>query len=104
MVLTFSSCNRNPLCDKIDNRFLSFGNCFVKLNQAEGRFREDLYYRLNIFPIHIPPLRERKVDIPLLVRYFVKKYAAKIDRQVQKVSQEVMDSLQNCNWPGNVIF
>jgi len=69
---------------------------------AEGRFREDLYYRLNIFPIHIPPLRERKSDIPLLVRYFVKKYSAKVGKQVQRVSQEVMDSLQNYNWPGNV--
>ena len=87
---------------KVDVRVIAATNRDLMKAIAEGRFRQDLYYRLNIFPIHIPPLRERKGDIPLLVRYFVKKYSAKVGKQVQKVSQEVMDSLQNYNWPGNV--
>ena len=87
---------------KVDVRVIAATNRDLMKAMAEGRFREDLYYRLNIFPIHIPPLRERKGDIPLLVRYFVKKYSVKVGKQVQKVSQEVMDSLQNYNWPGNV--
>ena len=87
---------------KVDVRIIAATNRDLVKAIAEGRFREDLYYRLSIFPIHIPPLRERKDDIPLLVRYFVKKCSAKVGKQVQKISQEVMDSLQNYNWPGNV--
>ena len=87
---------------KVDVRVIAATNRDLMRAISEGRFREDLYYRLNIFPIHIPPLRERKGDIPLLVRYFVKKYSAKVGKQVQRVSQEVMDGLLNYNWPGNV--
>jgi len=69
----------------------------------EGSFREDLYYRLNVFPIYIPPLRERKDDIPLLVRHFIQKYSAKIGKQIEvEVPPQVMDSLQSYHWPGNV--
>ena len=87
---------------RVDVRVIAATNRDLIKGIAEGRFREDLYYRLNIFPIHIPPLRERKGDIPLLVRYFVEKYSAKVGKKVQIVSQAAMDSLQNYSWPGNV--
>ena len=67
---------------------------------AVGRFREDLFYRLNIFPIHVPPLRERKEDIPGLVRLFIRLYCR--DRDLLKISDESIDKLQSYNWPGNV--
>jgi transcriptional regulator with GAF, ATPase, and Fis domain len=69
---------------------------------AEGRFRQDLYYRLNVFPVHLPPLRERTEDIPLLVHYFVDRYAAKIGRVVTRVPDEAMQRLLAYPWPGNV--
>jgi len=69
---------------------------------AEGKFRQDLYYRLNVFPVHLPPLRERPEDIPLLVHYFVARYAAKIGRQVSRVPREVMQRLVAYAWPGNI--
>ncbi len=67
-----------------------------------GSFREDLYYRLNAFPLHVPPLRERKGDIPLLVRHFVLKHGAKLGKRVETIPQRHMDRLQSCRWPGNV--
>jgi formate hydrogenlyase transcriptional activator len=68
----------------------------------EGLFRVDLYYRLNVFPIQIPPLRERREDIPLLVRYFVQKYARQMDRHIETISAEEMEALARYHWPGNV--
>ena len=68
----------------------------------KGEFREDLYYRLNVFPIEVPPLRERREDIPLLVKHFVKKFAAKTGRPVKETSQKVMNRLIEYDWPGNV--
>jgi two-component system response regulator AtoC len=68
----------------------------------KGEFREDLYYRLNVFPIYIPPLRERKEDIPLLVEHFIKKYNPRLGREVVGVSQEAMDILMEYEWPGNI--
>ncbi|WKZ19739.1 MAG: sigma-54 dependent transcriptional regulator [Candidatus Jettenia sp. CY-1] len=72
-----------------------------KLSQ-EGRFREDLYYRLNVVTIHLSPLRERKDDIPLLVSYFMKKYAIRQRVDVQSISQEALNLLLLYNWPGNI--
>jgi formate hydrogenlyase transcriptional activator len=69
---------------------------------SEKRFRRDLYYRLNVFPISVPPLRDRAEDIPLLVRYFVAKYAARMQKTIDRISEEVMDSLTSHSWPGNV--
>ncbi len=69
---------------------------------ADGSFREDLYYRLNVFTIFIPPLRERRVDIPLLVNHFMKKYAASMNKPMLEVDPEAMDSLIRNKWPGNV--
>jgi DNA-binding NtrC family response regulator len=69
---------------------------------AEGSFREDLYYRLNVFAIFIPPLRERRVDIPPLVEHFMKKYAAMMNKTMLEIDPEAMDSLIRNKWPGNV--
>ena len=69
---------------------------------AEGRFRQDLYYRLNVFPVHLPSLRQRTEDIPLLVHYFVERYAAKIGRTITGVPAEEMERLVRYPWPGNV--
>src|SRR5262249_22618487 len=66
------------------------------------RFRADLYYRLNVFPIHVPPLRERPEDIPLLVRYFVRHYAARMGRKIKWIPSSAMEALVNYYWPGNI--
>ena len=67
-----------------------------------GKFREDLYYRLNVFTIVIPPLRERRDDIPLLVNFFIKKFSTAMNKKIKTVSKEALDFLMNHNWPGNV--
>ncbi|MFZ6008840.1 MAG: sigma-54-dependent transcriptional regulator [Bacteroidota bacterium] len=67
-----------------------------------NEFRSDLYYRLNVFPIDLPPLRNRKDDIPILVRHFVQKYEKKIGRKISKISNEAMNFLQKYHWPGNI--
>src|ERR1700732_743345 len=68
----------------------------------EGTFRSDLFYRLNVFPIEIPPLRERREDIPLLVEYFIDRYARKAGKNFQAVSKKSLDLLQSYPWPGNI--
>ena len=68
----------------------------------EEKFREDLFYRLNVFPIEIPPLRERREDIPLLVNYFVSKLSQRMGKQIKSVPERLMDVLTNCSWKGNV--
>ncbi len=69
---------------------------------AEGRFRSDLYYRLNVFPLTLPPLRERRDDIPRLVRHFTQRFARRMGRQIETIPSEVMDALVRYPWPGNV--
>jgi len=69
---------------------------------AEKKFRSDLYYRLKVFPIDIPPLRERREDIPLLVRYFSNKYARRMGKQIESIPKEAMDTLYHYAWPGNI--
>jgi formate hydrogenlyase transcriptional activator len=69
---------------------------------SEKRFRSDLYYRLNVFPISMPPLRDRAEDIPLLVTHFVAKYAALMQKTIDRIPAEVMDSLTSHSWPGNI--
>lgn len=82
---------------RVDVRIIAATNKDIKKEVEEGRFREDLYYRLNVIPLHIPPLRERREDIPLLVEYFVKKY------QPGKVlTDEAIEALKNYRWKGNV--
>jgi transcriptional regulator with PAS, ATPase and Fis domain len=69
---------------------------------ATKEFRNDLYYRLNVFPIRIPPLRDRKEDIPLLVSYFVQKFAKEMQKQIETVPAAVMKGLTDWDWPGNI--
>jgi len=67
-----------------------------------GQFREDLFYRLSVFPLEIPPLRERREDIPLLVHYFVSRLSRRMRKQIKTVPKQAMDALVNCDWPGNI--
>jgi DNA-binding NtrC family response regulator len=69
---------------------------------AAGRFREDLYYRLNVVPVHLPPLRERREDIPLLVTHFVQKYNARLKKNVERVEDDALVALSGYSWPGNI--
>jgi len=69
---------------------------------ADGKFREDLFYRINVIPIHLPPLRERGEDIPLLAEYFLGKYREQMGKAVTGLSQESMDLLEAYEWPGNI--
>jgi formate hydrogenlyase transcriptional activator len=87
---------------KIDVRVIAATNRDLCHSVREGKFRADLYYRLNVFPIRVPPLRERKEDIPLLVKYFVMKYGAKFRRNIETISQATMDALLAYSWPGNI--
>lgn len=86
----------------VDVRVIAATNRDLKRAVEEGRFRADFYYRLNVFPIHLPPLRERKEDIPLLVRYFVLKHSAKLGKRVETISHQTMEALLAYPWPGNV--
>ncbi len=87
---------------QVDFRTICATNKDLEEAVKEGTFREDLYYRLNVFTIFIPPLRERKTDIPLLVNYFVNKYARAMAKPIVSVSPEAMDVIVRYNWPGNV--
>jgi PAS domain S-box-containing protein len=87
---------------RVDVRVVAATNRDLTKAVAEGKFRQDLYYRLNVFPVHLPPLRERQEDIPLLVHYFVARYAAKIGRQISRVPRDVMQRLIAYSWPGNI--
>lgn len=87
---------------KVDVRIIAATNRDIEKAVLEGRFREDLYYRINVFPIIIPPLRERKEDIPLLVDYFIKKYSAEMKVPEKKIAGEAMELLLRYNWKGNV--
>jgi transcriptional regulator with GAF, ATPase, and Fis domain len=87
---------------KVDVRILAATNRNLAQALAEGRFREDLYYRLGVFPIPVPPLRDRREDIPLLVWAIIERRQGKLGRRIQRVPQLVMDTLSSYAWPGNV--
>lgn len=87
---------------KIDVRVLAATNKDLEEEVAAGRFRIDLYYRLNVFPLLLPPLRERKTDIPLLVEHFLKKYGTREGRTAPVLSKEAMERLLDYHWPGNI--
>ncbi len=86
----------------VDVRIIAATNSNLEAAVAEGRFREDLYYRLNVIPITIPPLRMRASDIPELCNYFLQKYAVKMGRKGLNITKSAMDYLQRYHWPGNV--
>ncbi len=83
-------------------RVITATNRDLKAAIEAGSFRRDLFYRLNVFPIEIPPLRERKEDIPMLVEYFIDRYASKVGKKIRSVSRKSLDLLQSYPWPGNI--
>jgi chemotaxis protein methyltransferase CheR len=83
-------------------RIIATTNRKLKDEIVEGRFRSDLFYRLNVYPITVPPLRSRLEDIPLLVQYFVTQIASRIGKKIDQVPPYVMDRLRKYDWPGNV--
>jgi formate hydrogenlyase transcriptional activator len=86
----------------VDVRVIAATNRDLDKAIAEGRFRSDLYYRLSVFPIEVPPLRERAEDIPLLVRYLTQRYAARAGKRIPEVSRRTLDLLKAYDWPGNI--
>lgn len=87
---------------KVDVRLIAATNRNLLQDVKDGRFREDLYYRLNVFPTHLPPLRERREDILPLTDYFIEKFNGKLERQVKHIDARVKDLLVNYDWPGNI--
>lgn len=87
---------------KVSLRFISATNKDLERAVKEGRFREDLFYRINIITIRLPPLRERREDIKLLTNYFIQKYSKELAKNVDKIDDEALNILQSYNWPGNV--
>jgi len=86
----------------VDVRLIATTNRNLRQYIAEGRFREDLYYRLNVIPIYLPPLKDRKEDIPILAEHFIEKYNKENDRQVKGINQQALRFFMKYNWPGNV--
>lgn len=86
----------------IDVRMVAATNRNLKEAIDDKTFREDLYYRLNVFPIHIPPLRERREDIPPLLDYFIKRFSREFNKRIREISREALDLLMRYHWPGNV--
>jgi len=87
---------------RTDTRFVAATNRDLKAMVEENRFRADLYYRLHVFPIVVPPLRKRPEDIPLLTRFFVQKYASRMNRKIERIPAAVMEALARYDWPGNI--
>jgi len=87
---------------KVNLRLIAATNRDLARSVADREFRNDLFYRLHVFPIRVPPLRERREDIPSLVRYFVRKFAARMNRHVETVPKETMQALMEWSWPGNI--
>jgi DNA-binding NtrC family response regulator len=87
---------------KVDVRLITATNRNLFEDVKDGRFREDLYYRLNVIPAHLPPLRERKEDIPVLIGFFIEKFNKKLDRSVKYIDEKVTNLLIQYSWPGNI--
>ncbi|MCU0596104.1 MAG: sigma 54-interacting transcriptional regulator [Desulfobacterota bacterium] len=87
---------------KVDVRIVATTNRNLEEEVRKGRFRQDLYYRLNVFPLTVPPLRRRKEDIPLLVQVFTERYARELRKEITAISKETMKAFQDYDWPGNV--
>lgn len=87
---------------KVNFRLIAATNRDIAQAVREGQFRSDLYYRLNVFPVRVPPLRERREDIPLLVQYFVRKFSARMNKSITSIPTKTMEILQQWSWPGNI--
>jgi len=87
---------------KVDVRIVATTNRNLEEEVQKGQFRQDLYYRLNVFPITVPPLRQRKEDIPLLTQAFIERYARKLGKQITSIQKQTMKALQDYPWPGNI--
>jgi len=87
---------------RVDVRVIAATNRDLRQMVADGRFQEDLYYRLNVIPIHIPPLRERREDVPALVEHFITKHAQRAGKRIDGVAPGVLEMLRGADWPGNV--
>ena len=83
-------------------RVIAATNRDLRQMVSDGKFQEDLFYRLNVIPIELPPLRERREDIPALVEHFVKKHAQRIGRRIERIDDSALAALQQYDWPGNV--
>jgi formate hydrogenlyase transcriptional activator len=86
----------------VDVRVLAATNRDLKAAMAAGTFRQDLFYRLNVFPIQVPSLRERVDDIPLLVRYLIERYAQRAGKEIRTIQRETLERFQAYDWPGNI--
>jgi transcriptional regulator with GAF, ATPase, and Fis domain len=91
---------REPI--KIDVRIIAATNRDLNAAQTNGTFRADLFYRLNVFPIHVPPLRERREDIAMLLQYFLRRYANQIGRVFRSIDKQTLDFFHDYQWPGNI--
>jgi transcriptional regulator with GAF, ATPase, and Fis domain len=87
---------------RTDVRVIAATNCDLEAAIASGMFRSDLFYRVNVFPIEVPPLRERREDIPVLVEYFIDRYARKAGKSIRAVNKKSLELLQSYPWPGNI--
>jgi formate hydrogenlyase transcriptional activator len=87
---------------KIDVRIIAATNRDLTQQVKEKSFREDLFYRLNVFPLHLPPLRDRKVDVPLLATYFALRFANRLGKHLDGIDEPTLERLSNYPWPGNI--
>jgi formate hydrogenlyase transcriptional activator len=92
----------NPKTRKVNLRVLAASNKDLAKEVREGRFREDLYYRLQVFPIKVPPLRERMEDLPMLVSAFVEEFSSRMSKQINRLPRKVIEALERHAWPGNI--
>jgi formate hydrogenlyase transcriptional activator len=86
----------------VDVRVVAATNCDLSVAVGSGEFRRDLFYRLNVFPIHVPPLDERREDILLLAKYFIERYAANAGKSIRSVDKRTAQLLEDYHWPGNI--
>jgi formate hydrogenlyase transcriptional activator len=87
---------------RTDVRVIAATNRNLQAEVTEGRFRMDLYYRLNVFPVHVPPLRDRTDDIPILVDYFAARFASRMGKRIRQIEKRTLDAMQQYSWPGNI--
>ena len=92
----------SPVTKRVDVRIIAATNKDLAKAVEEGKFRSDLYYRLNVFPVNLPPLRERKMDIPMLAWTFIDEINSKVGKQIEKISTKSMAAMLRYSWPGNI--